>query len=56
MYTVSTVFFYKYGGENFGFKKCISHFFVATKADVKFVNENTGHAQGIEIILCRSPN
>ena len=30
--------------------------FVSTKATVKFSNENTGHAQGIGIILCHFTN
>ena len=30
--------------------------FVPTKATVKLANGNTGHAQGIGIILCRFPN
>ena len=30
--------------------------FVPTKATVKLVNGNTGHAQGIGIILCCFPN
>ena len=35
----------------------MSHFsmFVPTKATVKLANGNTGHAQGIRIILCRFP-
>ena len=53
-YTVSTVLFYKYGGENVGLKNCMSHvyMFVPIKANVKLANINTGHAQGIGIILC----
>ena len=36
----------------------MSHFsmFVPTKATVKLVNGNTGHAKGIRIILCCFPN
>ena len=30
--------------------------FVPTKATVKLANGNTGHPQGIGIILCRFPN
>ena len=30
--------------------------FVPTKATVKLANGNTGHAQGIGIVLCRFPN
>ena len=53
-YTVSTVLFHKYGGANVAVTICMSHFymFVPTKATVKFDNVNTGHAQGIGIILC----
>ena len=58
LYTVSTVLFYKNGGENVAVKICMSHFsmFVPTKATVKLGNGNTGHAQWIGIILCLSPN
>ena len=57
-YTVSTVFFHKYGGVNVSFTKCMSHvsMFVPTKATVKLANGNTGHAQVIGIILCRFHN
>ena len=57
-YTVSTVLFHKYGGANFAFTNFMSHFsmFVSTKATVKLANGNTGHAQGIGIILYRFPN
>ena len=57
MYTVSTVLFHKYGGENISVTNYMSHFsmFVPTKATVKLANRNTGHAQWIEIILCRFP-
>ena len=36
----------------------MSHFsmFVPTKATEKLANGNTGHAQGIIIILCHFPN
>ena len=56
--TVSTVLFHKYGGENVAVTNCMSHFymFFPTKATVKLANGNTGHAQGIGIILCRFPN
>ena len=30
--------------------------FVPTKATVKLANESTGHAQGIGVVLCCSPN
>ena len=57
-YTVSTALFHKYGGANVAVTNCMSHFsmFVSTKATVKLANGNTGHAQGIGIILCRFPN
>ena len=57
-YTVSTVLFHKYGGANVAVTDCMSHFymFVPTKVTVKLANGNTGHAQGIGIILCRFPN
>ena len=52
-YTVSTIVFHKYGGVNFAFTNCMSHFsmFAPTNATVKLANGSTGHAQGIEIIL-----
>ena len=58
MYTVSTVLFHKDGGANFGVKNCMSHFsmFVPTKANMKLANGNTGHTQGIGIILRSFPN
>ena len=57
VYTVSTVLFHKYGGENVAITNCMSHFsmFVPTKATVKLDNGNMGHAQGIGVILCRFP-
>ena len=57
-YTVSTVLFHKYGGENVAVTNWMSHFpmFVPTKATMKLANGNTGHAQGIGIILCWFPN
>ena len=56
-YTVSTVLFHKDGGANVAVTNYMSHFsvFVPTKATVKLANGNTGHAQGIGIILCRFP-
>ena len=58
LYTVYTVLFHKDGGANVVVTNCMSHFsmFVPTKAPVKLANGNTGHAQGIGIILCRFPN
>ena len=58
VYTVSTVLFYKDEGVNVAVTNCMSHFsmFVPTKATVKLANGNTGHAQGIGVILCRFPN
>ena len=57
-YTVSTVLFHKYGGANVAITNYMSHFsmFVSTKATVKLANGNTGHDQGIGIILCCFPN
>ena len=57
-YTVSTVLFHKDGGANVAVTNCMSHFsmFVSNKATVKLDNGNTGHAQGIGIIVCRFPN
>ena len=58
-YTVSTMLFHKYGGANVAIKNCICHTFLCflpTKATVKLANNNTGHLQEIEIILCRFPN
>ena len=56
--TFSTVLFHKDGGANVSVTNCMSHFsmFVQTKATVKLANGNTGHSQGIGIILCRFPN
>ena len=53
-YTVSTILFHKYVGENVSVKNCMSHFsmFVPTKATVKLTDGKMGHAQGIGIILC----
>ena len=58
LYTVSTLLFHEYGGENFTVTNFMSHFymFVTTRANVKLSNENTGHAHGIGIILCVFPN
>ena len=57
-YTVSTVLFHKDGGANVAVKNCMSHFsmFVPIKATVKLANGNTGHAQGIGVILFHFPN
>ena len=57
-YIVSIVLFHKDGGANVAVTNCISHFsmFVPTKATMKLSNGNTGHAQGIGIILCRFTN
>ena len=58
IYTVSTVLFYKDIGTNVAVKNCISHFsmFVPTKSTLILANGNTGHAQGIGVILCHFPN
>ena len=57
-YTVSTVLFHKDEEANVAVTNGMSHFYmnVPTKATVKLANGNTGHAQGIGIILCRFPN
>ena len=56
-YTVTTVLFHKDGGANFAFTNGMLYFymFVPTKATLKLANGNTGHAQGIGIILCHFP-
>ena len=53
-YTVYTVLFHRYGGQNIVVTNCMSHFymFVPTKATIKLANGNKGNAQGIWIILC----
>ena len=53
-YTVSAVLFHKDGGANFAVTNCMSHFSmsVPTKDTLKLANGNTGHAQGIGIVLC----
>ena len=50
-YTISTVLFHKYGGENVAFTNFMSNFstFVPTKATVKLANGNMGNSQGIGI-------
>ena len=49
--------FHKYVGANVTVTNCMSHFsmFVTTKATVKLVIENTGHAQVIRIIVYHLP-
>ena len=58
VYTVSTVLFHKYRGENVAVTNYMSHFsmFVPTKATVKLDNGNMVHSQGIGIILYSFPN
>ena len=58
IYTVSTMFFHKYGGLNVAVANSILQFymFVPNKATMKLSNVNMGHAQGIGIILCHFPN
>ena len=58
VYTVSTALFRKHGGSNVAVTNCMSYFsmFVPTKATVKLSNVNTGHSQGIGIILYTFPN
>ena len=57
-YTISTVLFHRYGGANVGITNFMSHFymFVPSKDILKIARGNTGHAQGIGIILCSFTN
>ena len=57
-YTASTVLFHKDGGANIAVTNCMSQFsiFVPTKSTIKLDNRNTGHAQGIGVILCHFLN
>ena len=57
-YIVSDVLFHKDKGANVSVTNCMSKFymFVPTKDTVKLANGNTGHAQGIWIILCHFTN
>ena len=57
-YILYTVLFHKDGGANVAVTNCMSQFsiFFPTKATVKLDNVNTGHAQGIGIVLCSFPN
>ena len=57
LYIVSTVLFHKYREVNVAVTNCMSQFsmFVPTKATMKLANGNTGHAQGIGIILYNFP-
>ena len=50
--------FHKYLGESVAVANCMSHFsfFVTTKATVKLDDVNTGHAQGIGVIIYCFPN
>ena len=47
-------FFHKHGGEYFGVTNCLWHLsmFFPTRSNVKSTDGNTGHTQGIGIILC----
>ena len=56
--TIKTALFHKCGGENVGFKTCMSQFsmFVQTKSNVEFNNGNMVYDQVIGIFLCRFPN
>ena len=58
VYTLYTVLFHNYGGADVSVTNYMSPFsiFVSTKATVKMANGNTGHAQGIGIILCLFTN
>ena len=57
-YTVSTVLFHKDWGANIAVINWMSQFSMSfpTNVTVKLSNVNTGHAQGIGIILRRFPN
>ena len=54
IYTLLTVFFYKYIGANYGVTNYMSQFymFVTNKDNLKFTGGNMGHFQVIGIILC----
>ena len=56
-YTLSTVLFHKYGGENVGVANCMSQFvmFAQTKSNVELDNGNMVYDQVIGIILCHFP-
>ena len=56
-YTLSTVLFHKYGGDNFVVKNFMSQFsmFVPTKYTAKLANVNMVHAQVIRVVLCSFP-
>ena len=58
LYTFFTVFFHKNGGANVAVTNFMTRFsmFVPTMATLKLANGNTGHAQGIGVILCRFPS
>ena len=57
-YTIYTVLFHKDRGANVATTNCMSRFYmlVPTKATMKLANGNTGHTQGIGIILYCFPN
>ena len=54
VYTLSTVLLHIYVGANVAVTNSMSYFsvFILTKATVKLANGNTGHTQGVGIILC----
>ena len=58
VFVVSTVLFHKYLGANVYVPNCMLHFymFAPTKATVEMANGNTGHTQGVRIILCSFTN
>ena len=58
VFAVSTVLFHKYLGANVYVPNCMLHFymFAPTKATVELANGNTGHTQGVRIILCSFTN
>ena len=57
-YTVSTVLFHKYKGDNVGVTTYFSLFYVSvhTISNVKFYGVNKGYVQVIGIILCQFPH
>ena len=58
VYTISTMLFHKYGGENVGVTNSLSHFslFVPTRSNMKLDYDNKGNSQGNGIVLCQFPN
>ena len=57
-YTVSTMLFQKYGGENIGVANYLSGFLLLLldRVNIKLNDGNMGHIQGIGIILSQYSN